>query len=517
VPRRGLASLLLLGLLAGATLAGCDSRADPTGDEPDGSATVVETASGVVRGLEHDGVLSWRGIPYAAPPVGDLRWRPPEPAEPWSEERDARDYGPICPQEPATTMSAAPSESGRSSEDCLTVNVHRPADADTDADTDADADLPVMVWIHGGGFHHGAGSQALYNSPELVRRGVVLVTLNYRLGALGFLAHPALQEDGSRIGNFALLDQIAALQWVQDNIEEFGGDPSRVTIFGESAGGVAVNALMAAPSAEGLFARAIAQSGFGREPALAWDDAAAFGQAAVEPLAGAGVTAEDLRALDVDELMAIPTDILAGLAPMVDDVLPRSVSATFAAGDEADVPYVVGTTDSELPDARVERLGSVAGEVWSRLSTDPRAVTAAAYGSDEERDLHLGSDVLFTEPARFLARTHSDDAPAYRYRFTIAPEPVLATDGGAPHTSELVFVFDDTGRQGTPVANADALADQISDLWVDFAADGEPDGWPLAETDELLTFTLDGPVADADPWAARLDLVEQGYAAPSVK
>jgi para-nitrobenzyl esterase len=175
----------------------------------------------------------------------------------------------------------------------------------------------------------------------------------------------------------------------------------------------------------------------------------------------------------------------------------------------------VGATDSEVPNAPIEQLGPVAGEVWSLLRTELRAETAAVYGSDEQRDLYLGSDVLFTEPARFLAQAHSDDAPTYRYRFTIAPETVLTSGGGAPHTAELAFVFDDTGRQGTPVANADQLADQVADLWVDFATDGQPESWPPAQTGETLTFTLDGPVAGPDPWEARLDMVEKGYAAVS--
>ena len=498
---------LVLLLLAAPALAGCDDSTRPPGDPGDGSGRVlVETASGVVRGLEHDGVDSWKGVPYAAPPVGDLRWRAPRPVEPWDGEHDAREYGHLCIQAPAVHMFEALMEAGGSSEDCLTLNVHRPTDAG------ADADLPVMVWIHGGAFSFGAGSQALYNSPELVRRGVVLVTLNYRLGALGFLAHPALQDDGSRIGNFALLDQIAALRWVQENIEDFGGDPGNVTLFGESAGGISVNALMTAPSAEGLFAKAISQSGFGREPTPAWEDAVALGQAAVEPLVGSGATADELRALDAEEVMAVSTPLLDGVTPVVDDVLPQSVSAAFAAGQEADVPYVVGTTDSEAPNAPIEQVGPELGKVWSWLRTEMREETAAAYGSDAQRDLYLGSDVLFTEPARFLARAHSDDAPTYRYRFTIAPDPVLAASGGAPHTAELVFVFDDTGRQGTPVPNADALADQVSDLWVDFATDGEPAGWPPAETGQTMTFTLEGPVAEPDPWAARLDVVEKAHA-----
>ena len=489
----------LLLALAAVALAGCRSGTGPT----DPAGAVVQTSSGAVRGVELDGVTSWRGIPYAAPPVGDLRWRAPEPPGPWDGVRDAAEYGPVCPQGPASTMSDALREAARGSEDCLHLNVHRPADAGSG--------MPVMVWIHGGGFALGSGSRALFNSPELVRRGVVLVTLNYRLGALGFLAHPALQTDGTRVGNFALLDQIAALRWVQDNIEAFGGDPSNVTIFGESAGGISVNALMAAPSAEGLFAKAISQSGFGREGALGWDTAVALGEQAVRPLVGAEATAADLRALDAEAVMQVSTGILGGLAPIADDVLPRAVSATFAAGDEADVPYVVGSTDSEVPRAPVEQLGPEAGKVWGSLRTGLAPEVTAAYGGDEQRDLHLGSDLLFTEPARHLARTHSDDAPTYLYRFAVAPDPVLAADGGAPHTAELAFVFDDTERQGTPVANAGALADQVADLWVDFATDGEPEGWPLAGTGRILSFGPDGPIALADPWGPRLDLVQTGY------
>jgi para-nitrobenzyl esterase len=496
VVRRGLALLLLL---AAAAVAGCQTSAEP----PDPATVLVDTASGAVRGVERGGVVTWRGIPYAAPPVDDLRWRPPEPPGRWKGVRDAAEYGPACPQGLAANLSDALVEAGRSSEDCLNLNVHRPSGAGPD--------LPVMVWIHGGGFAFGSGSQALYNSPELVRRGVVVVTFNYRLGALGFLAHPALQPDGGRIANFALLDQVAALQWVQDNIAEFGGDPANVTVFGESAGGIAVNALMAAPDAAGLFAKAISQSGFGRETALGWDEALALGRRAIEPLAGAAATAADLRALDADEVMEVSTGILGALSPIADDVLPRSVSATFAAGAEADVPYIVGSTDSEIPDAPLEQLGPDAGKVWTLLRTTLGAETATAYGGEEERDRHLGSDLLFTEPARHLARAHADDAPTYRYRFGIAAETVLAASGGAPHTAELAFVFDDTGRQGTPVPNADALADQVADLWVDFATDGEPDGWPLADTDAILVFGLDGPVAGSDPWAARLDLVRSGY------
>jgi para-nitrobenzyl esterase len=486
--------LLVVLLLAAAALAGCrDETPADVSDE-----VVVETAGGTVVGHTANGVTSWKGIPYAEPPVGDLRWRPPAPTS-WDGRLDASDYGPACLQGPPTVLADALIEVGRTDEDCLTLNVHRPADAGRS--------LPVMVWLHGGGFAYGSGSQLGYNSPELVRRGIVLVTLNYRLGRLGFFAHRALQEPGSQIANFGLLDQIAALRWVQDNIHEFGGDPDNVTVFGESAGGASVNALMVSPDAHGLFAKAIVQSGLGRQPTERWDDAVREADEEVARLVGHELDAAGLRALDGEDVMTVPIDILDGQAPVLDDVLPAPVDDAFAAGEEADVPYLVGSTDLELPDVYFERLGTDPGALRDALLEGRTRDAVTAYGGETELELHLLSDVVFTEPARFLAMEHAASAPSYRYLFTIAPQTVLDQLGGAPHTSEIPFVFDDTARLGVDVPRADALADDVADLWVDFAADGEPDGWPLAGTGELVRFTLAGVVVEPDPWAARLDTV----------
>ncbi len=496
MPRRGLVALLLV---ATALVGSCRDEAPE--DPGYHREKVVATDAGDVRGVEHDGVISWKGLPYAAAPVGDLRWRPPEPAQPWSGTRKADEYGAICPQDLSGSLAGALGDVPASDEDCLTLNVHRPADARDD--------LPVMVWVHGGGFVTGSGSQAMYNSPELVRRGVVLVTINYRLGRLGFFAHPAVQEDGHRLANFGLLDQVAALTWVRDNIGAFGGDADNVTLFGESAGAISVSSLMASPAAEGLFDRAISQSGFGREPNLSWEGATADAAAAVAGLAGPDPSADDLRALDADELARIPTELLDGQVPVLDEVLPTSVAAAFEAGDEAQVPFLVGTTDLEISPDFVSP-GPVVGAVRALLLAE-RDRVEPAYGSAAELDRHLLADTMFTEPARHLALLHADESPAFRYLFRIATAPVLESAGGAPHASELVFVFDDTRRQGTPVENADALADEVADLWVDFATDGEPDGWPRADTGRLLTFALTGAAAGPDPWTARLDVVESGY------
>ena len=487
-------AVVALLLVATALVAGCDD--EPTAED----GPVVKTASGSVVGVTEDGIDSWEGIPYAAPPVGDLRWRPPRPARAWDGVLDARSYGQACLQGRPTALSEALIKVGSTDEDCLYLNVHRP---------EGKTGLPVMVFIHGGSFVYGAGSQPTYNSPELVRRGVVLVSLNYRLGRLGFLAHPALEGDG-RVANFGLLDQVAALSWVRQNIEAFGGDPDNVTVFGESAGGMSVNALMASPAANGLFDRAISESGLGREPSQTWESAEADGERTLEPLAGADPSPEDLRGLDAEDVMQLSTNIIAGQAPVLDDVLPVRVSAAFEAGDEADVPYLNGTTDLEIPDAYLRGIRDPE-EYRTELLGNQRAEAEAAYGTAEEVALHLVSDVLFTEPARHLALEHAAHAPTYRYLFAIAPEPMLAEYGGAPHTSELAFVFDDVRRVGTDVADAEALADGVADLWVDFATDGEPDGWPLAGTGRLIAFTPEGPEVEVDPWTARLDAVEAGY------
>jgi para-nitrobenzyl esterase len=496
-------------LLAGALLLTLAATAC-TEDEPAGedSPFVVEIADGSLRGATHDGVLSWAGIPYAAPPVGDLRWAAPAPPERWEGERDATRFGDACLQGPESALGEALIKVNEdTSEDCLFLNVHRPVG-------DAE-DLPVMVWIHGGAFLHGAGSQPTYNSPELVQRGVVLVTLNYRLGRLGFFAHPALDGD---VADFGLLDQVAALEWVRENVAQFGGDPGNVTIFGESAGGASVNALMASPRADGLFARAASQSGLGRESSQSLEAARAAGEKLAAGWGVEGGDLEDLRALDAAEVMDTGLDLLRGEVPIVDGgVLPAPVSEVFAAGEEADVPYLVGTTDLEVPDLALERSGKDPDKLRREIAARGYAKAVAAYGGREEFDLHFFSDVVFTEPARFLATAHAERASTYLYRFSIAAPAIVEGLGGAFHSSEIPYVFDATEGQRFSFEGSAELADTISDYWVSFATDGDPShedapAWPTADDGAFLGLTVDGPVAVADdPWRPRLDAVQQGY------
>ncbi|MFA6574917.1 MAG: carboxylesterase/lipase family protein [Nocardioides sp.] len=496
-------------LLAGALLLALVTSACTDDDPVDRSSPlVVEIADGALRGTTHDGILSWGGIPYAAAPVGDLRWAEPAPPEPWEGERDATRFGDACLQGPESALGESLIKIVEdTNEDCLFLNVHRPlGDAE---------DLPVMVWIHGGSFLHGAGSQPTYNSPDLVERGVVLVTLNYRLGRLGFFAHPAL---GGDVANFGLLDQVAALEWVRSNIAEFGGDPDNVTIFGESAGGASVNALMASPRADGLYARAISQSGLGRERSQPLEDALVTGARVAARWGVEDGDAADLRALDAVEVMDTGLNLLRGEVPIIDGgVLPAPVSELFAAGEEADVPYLVGTTDLEIPDLILDRSGKDPDRLRRRIAADGYDEAVEAYGGEKEFELHFFSDVVFTEPARFLATAHAERAPTYLYRFSIAAPAIVDALGGAFHASEIPYVFDATEGVQFSFDESPELADTISDYWVAFATDGDPshDGapaWPTADDGAFLELTVDGPVpVSDDPWRARLDAVQKGY------
>jgi para-nitrobenzyl esterase len=464
-------------------LVACDYGNDD--DDP----LVVQTEQGKVKGAEIDGIRSWRGIPYAAPPVDDLRWEPPEGHDDWSGTKSTRSYGAPCIQGGPTPGQTGVTIKQGSSEDCLFLNVNSPKDAE---------DLPVMVFIHGGGFAVGTGGVDLANSPTLVKRGVVLVTLNYRLARFGFFAHPAL---GGDIANFGLLDQMQALQWVQDNIDGFGGDPDNVTIFGQSAGGMSVNALMVAPDARGLFDKAIVESGLGREASISFDEASEQGEDFLPDM-----DADQLRDLDPEKIVGPPQDVVGGDLPVIDSVLPERVDDAFAAGDEADVPYLVGTNSAEFNDSFIQNVNRNPYQLRSYLAGDKRAAFDAAYGGEHEFALHMLSDVIFTEPARFLATSHAARAPTYRYRFSIATPQQQQLSGGAPHSAETYYVFDQAGDNPN--------ADLISDYWVGFATTGDPNHegapkWPTAKDDALIDFTDDGPVAEQpDPWDPRLDLVE---------
>ncbi len=429
-------------------------------------AQQVAIDSGAVTGATADGIASFKGIPFAAPPVGARRWSAPAPVAPWSTSRDATAYGPDCMQNPLPGIQPG---SRPMSEDCLTLNLWTPKPA-------KGAKLPVMVWIHGGGFVGGSGNLPETDGGLLAKRDVVIVSFNYRLGRFGFFAHPALGKDG----NWGLMDQIAALKWVQRNIASFGGDPAKVAIFGESAGGESVLRLMASPAAIGLFARAIVASGGGRDdwPTLA--EAQAKGQ-----VFGARAGAADaaaLRALPADKvlgslaLMSKEEDRYSG--PITDGtIVPAHADAIFAAGKQARIPYIIGSNDDELGFIPAPFRAMVNGPIEKELGA-ATAVVKAAYAGEDEANRRLGGDVIFAEPALAFGMSQARaGAPTFLYRFGYVAEAQRKPDVGAVHASDVAFQF---GNLAPDATAADRTAAKlIGDYWTHFAKTGDPNGGGL--------------------------------------
>jgi para-nitrobenzyl esterase len=465
----------------------------------------VPVTGGAVEGISQDGVAAFKGIPYAAPPTGDLRWRAPQPVAAWKSVKEAKAYGAICPQ----TYNAADEGVGPlpASEDCLTLNVFAPKGAQK---------LPVMVWIHGGGFVNGSGTAALYDGANLARQGVVVVTLNYRLGRLGFFAHPALTAEArdEAVGNYALMDMIQALKWVQSNIAAFGGDVGRVTIFGESAGGVAVNDLMVSPAARGLFARAITQSGLGREVMLPLVLAERAGEKFAAEIGITDATAADLRRLTPDRILkAGDPDLRAGGGAMLDGkILTVGPMAGFEEGLQAPVPYIVGSNSLELPVPEEQlQLG-----LSAFLSTPDRERLASVYEDSTTFNAYVLSDLIFNEPGLTLARLHASRGfPAWAYQFSVVSSSMKDKLKGAPHASERKYVFRTLATSSWPTDDNDAAQSAfMSNYWLAFAKAGDPNGgarpvWPAYDSgaDEILDFKNDGPVRTKIPRRAAMDVL----------
>jgi para-nitrobenzyl esterase len=469
----------------------------------------VKTAQGKTQGFIAGDVVVFRGLPFAAPPVGDLRWRAPMQASKWSDVRAATTYGSSCAQ----------------SEDCLYLNIYEPVG------TKADAKLPVMVWIHGGAFIFGSGSS--YDGTQFAKQGVVVVTINYRLGRAGWFAHPALTQESpnGQLGNYGLMDQIAALEWVRDNIPKFGGDNRNVTIFGESAGAISINFLMLAPQARFLFNKAIAESGFGRlapEPLHSNDGSASaeqHGAAFAERIGIKGVDASAAKALRALSWSELTRDV--GGVGAVDQPLPMadgkmiSMNAVdgFAKGKEAAVPYLVGGNSDEASLTRRNTNGA------ARLAAIKvgRAEFLSAFDPDNKGDAdriiaRLVTDQTISEPDRALARLHSKQGfPTYVYHFSYVPLSMRATSSGMPHGGEIAYVFN-TPRSGAAFDDeGKAIAAAANKYWVNFAKTGNPnspDSMPWQKfdsTDEaLMEFGAGGvPVLQKHFHSSRLDWVER--------
>jgi para-nitrobenzyl esterase len=496
---------------------------------------IVEISSGRIRGRSDAGTLSFRGIPFARPPADELAFRPPEPPDPWPGVRDAFSFGPGSPQivVPIPMINQLIGVSSeRQALDCLSLNVWTPA---------ADAGRrPVMVWIHGGAFVLGTGASRLYRGARLARRGdVVVVTINYRLGALGFLNHPELRARGIA-ANLGIRDQIRALEWVRENIAGVGGNPDNVTIFGESAGGMSVGTLLAAPAARGLFHRAVLQSG-AMHNISSEERAAQVAESFLEVL---GITADDVEALRFGQLgalqraqrvAAMKMGMAGGLLPwqpsVDDDVLPRTGLEALEKGEVTRVPTLVGSNRDEfrlftLFDRASRTLGEA--ELLARLARQLGGDEDAHAAIEVYRGARRGrrsparlweavmTDRIFTHPAQRVADGLSAlGAPVWRYLFSWRP-PLLGRQVGASHGLELPFVFgtlrDGVARQTLGVSRgARQLSRSMQDAWLAFARSGDPGTarlpeWPRYATiaRETLDLDLEAKVLSA-PFAAESD------------
>ena len=488
-----LASFTLLCLTAASAAVG----ATPT--------EVIPTAEGGVQGVMLGGVAVFRGIPYAAAPTGEWRWRAPRPAPRREAVLDAEPFGPVCEQ---SRRAAAFLGGLVMTEDCLRLNIYAPAAA-----IQGGARVPVMVWIHGGSFRWGAGSAPGGEPFALVQRGVAVVTINYRLDRLGLFAHPQLSASmpDEPLANYGLLDQIAALRWVRDNIAAFGGDPSRVTIFGQSAGGQSVTTLMAVPAARGLFQGAIAQSGAAR---IEGDRRLRGTEVPIESLEDDGLRlakslgiADDaaaparLRALPVADIIAFSEKEMPNSMNPVRDgrVLPDDISRIFRAGRQQPVPFLSGVTDWEA-----SLLGAYQFKLEDMLVGADATSIRKAYAGVDEATLPKSyfMDMLFRGPARFLAgEMPRVGQPAWFYEFSYVGEARRGTVPGAAHGDDVAFVFGDLGmasrrRGGTPPTAADRrMAEIVTSYWVNFAKYGDPNGpglpaWPRYDRKNGKVFEL---------------------------
>jgi len=446
-------------------------------------APSITVEAGTLAGSVEGGVESWKGIPYAAPPIGPLRWRAPQPAAPWSGVRQATAYGHDCMQKPSSVYAILRLGSARA-EDCLYVNVWRPAAAT--------AKLPVLFWIFGGGFVNGGSSPAVYSGASLARQGVLVVSFNYRVGRFGTFAHPQLTQqnaDGGLLGNYGYMDQIAALKWVQRNIAAFGGDPANVTVFGESAGGRSINTLVTSPMAQGLFAKAVIMSGGDGHSANVGSLAQAE-QIGVLFATSKGIAADDpnaltkLRALSAEDVtdglnLEVMFDPVARPRtygfPFVDGKIAVDSGTALRTGAFAKVPTMIGATSADL-----------AGRTGYMLTgARNTATTIAAAG-----------------------------VPVYAYRFSYVAESEERREG-AGHATDIPFFFDtvDVRYQDKTTPRDRGMSKAMSGYLVNFARSGDPnDGklpvWPRYSraTDVIANFAEDGTVVvQKDPWGAELD------------
>ena len=491
---------------------------------------IVTINTGKLRGSTHNGITSFLGIPYAAPPVGKLRWEPPQPPAKWKGVRNAFHYGHDCMQR-IFPEDMAP-ERTKPSENCLYLNVWTPAHHT--------GKLPVMVWIYGGGWVNGGSSPAVYNGSHFAHKGIVFVSFNYRLGRFGFFAFPALtkQSKTGLLGNYGYMDQIAALKWVQKNIAAFGGNPHEVTVFGQSAGGFSVHMLMTSPRANGLFERAIVEAGGGRKLLNATGLKTGMnGRPSAEQLGvnfarSMGIKGDGAKALK--KLRALPAkDIVDGMnmasmagaastysGPIIDGkIVVGQPQTLYKEGKYHHVPLMVGATNMDLGFSKAKNIKQLFAPFGANAKKAEKAYHASSASNFFLLRMKVAADAMMVEPARFVAQTLSSQGDhVWEYRFGYVAHSMRKKWPGAPHASEIPFVFDTVKAKygAATTAQDEKVAEETNNYWANFAKTGNPNGpglphWPRynSSKDVLMDFTEHGPVAKPDPWKERLDLTEQ--------
>ena len=503
-----------------ALIASALALVDVTAQPASAVSPVIQTRSGAVVGDGAD-VWAFKGIPYAAPPVGELRWRPPASPPPWEGVRKSTSFGADCMQKPGP-----PTRAPAFSEDCLTVNIWTKADS-------TQGKSPVMVFVYGGGFINGSGSHPLYDGEAFARKGVVLVTFNYRSGVFGFLAHPLLTRESphNSSGNYGLLDIIAALRWVKDNIANFGGDPARITLFGESSGASAISVLLGSPLTNGLFEQVILESPGAMRPIASLDVGEKAGQVAGNDLAQMrGLSDADVLAL-TERLVPAVRSLTAprALGPVSDGwVLQGDERNAFASGRVHPVPLIVGGNSDEgrlfigsWPVHSVSELRTFVEQNFAKAAPGALQVWSANTDQDVPHALsYMFADTQFNFGVRGMAREQSRIQPkTYRYLFTRSPN---GEQNAPTHAEELGYVFGNLTAPGVVKrsgfdATDKSLSEQIMDAWVRFATTGDPNGgklpsWPLyqATTDPYLEFG-DSVVAKTGYRNRALDFVQEFF------
>jgi len=434
----------------------------------------VETQSGLVQGVANDAgtVVAFKGIPYAAPPVGDLRWREPQPPESWEGVRDATEFCASCIQQKAGARLPWSEEfmvQNEISEDCLFLNIWTPAKKASDK-------LAVLVYIHGGGFTEGSGAIDVYDGEELSQKGIIVVTINYRVGVLGLLVHPELSAESPNhvSGNYGYLDQIAALQWVQENIANFGGDPERVTIAGQSAGASSVRALIISPLAKGLFQRAITESGSSYTGSGVSTSMADAEQRGLDFMASKGASSlAELRAMDpLDIFITAPGQTAVRFGSVVDNyVFTGSSMDVFAEGKQNDTPFMTGMNMSEL------RYGGERNETYYGLYLE------AAQGDTLKAEQTAAQEYSRLNAYLWIDyRAKTSNTNGYIYYFDRAIPWPEHPEFGAFHTGEVPYVFNNLKMLDRPWTDVDRMvADRMSSYWANFAMYGDPNGEGLPE------------------------------------